>query len=190
MFGEHGLSGHGRFYYEPLIRVPLIMAGPELPKGKQIKSPISLVDLVPTIQDFLGINSAHKIHGQSLEPLIKQNLEREKALFFDGNSFNLREGFGCYALIMGSFKLILNRTQKRGENIYKLYNLQDDPEETTDIKKTNPEMFKQLKKALGNYVVNVNKDRMKKLQQMDNNTDTSKNWETTKKELETLGYID
>jgi len=33
LFGEHALFGHSNTLYEPLIRVPMVMAGPTLPKG-------------------------------------------------------------------------------------------------------------------------------------------------------------
>jgi arylsulfatase A-like enzyme len=50
-FLEHRLLGHGFFVYEELTRVPLIISGP-ITKAEIRSSPVSLIDLAPTILDI------------------------------------------------------------------------------------------------------------------------------------------
>jgi len=64
-FGEHGERGHGLFVYDETTRVPLLFAGPHVPRGRTIDTVARHVDLVPTILDLLGIN-AQNLDGTSL----------------------------------------------------------------------------------------------------------------------------
>jgi arylsulfatase A-like enzyme len=51
--GEHDYVGHGRYLYENIIRIPLIVRFPgKIPAGKVVKTPVSLVDIAPTIADL------------------------------------------------------------------------------------------------------------------------------------------
>lgn len=68
-FGEHGCFGHG-FLCEELIHVPLIIAGQGIKAGTVVREPIELIDLAPTVADFVGIESPLQFHGKSLLPVI------------------------------------------------------------------------------------------------------------------------
>ena len=51
--GARGI--YGKFtMYEESAAVPLIMAGPEVPAGKVVQTPVSLLDLAPTVQEGVG----------------------------------------------------------------------------------------------------------------------------------------
>ncbi|MES3707454.1 sulfatase-like hydrolase/transferase [Pseudomonas putida] len=51
--GEHGVWFKNTMY-EGSVTVPMIVAGPDLPKGKVVDTPVSLVDCFPTIVDAVG----------------------------------------------------------------------------------------------------------------------------------------
>ncbi|MCL2448433.1 MAG: sulfatase-like hydrolase/transferase [Polyangiaceae bacterium] len=55
-FEEHGMNWHGVDLWEPLVRVPLIVYVPGT-KAHRVAPKRSLVDLVPTILDLLGIDA-------------------------------------------------------------------------------------------------------------------------------------
>ena len=56
MLGEHGALGHTDWYYEPVLRVPLIIKPPRsLKETKRITSMASIVDIVPTVLRQLKI---------------------------------------------------------------------------------------------------------------------------------------
>ena len=51
--GARGMWGKSN-HYDDAAGVPLIMAGPDIPKGKVVDTPVSLVILAPTILDAVG----------------------------------------------------------------------------------------------------------------------------------------
>jgi arylsulfatase A-like enzyme len=53
-FEEHGMSYHGVDLWEPVVRVPLIMYVPGA-RPHRIKQKRSLIDLVPTVLDLMGL---------------------------------------------------------------------------------------------------------------------------------------
>ena len=58
--GEHGERTHGYFLYDSTVRIPLcIWAGPRsgvaLPADRRIDAPVSIVDLAPTLVDWLAL---------------------------------------------------------------------------------------------------------------------------------------
>ncbi|MGB2712787.1 MAG: sulfatase-like hydrolase/transferase [Vicinamibacterales bacterium] len=53
-FGEHGEIAHSIFVYDTTLRVPLILAGPSV-RARQIDTPVSHVDLAPTLMRLLGV---------------------------------------------------------------------------------------------------------------------------------------
>ncbi len=75
---DHGesLGEHGLFYkqcsYEGSVAVPLIMHGPEIPSGKVIDQPVSLVDMYPTIMDMAGLDIENDRPGKSWLSLVKE----------------------------------------------------------------------------------------------------------------------
>jgi len=55
MLGEHGEEGHGIFIYESALRVPLILAGPGLPRGNTVDRTVGTVQLASSLLRALDI---------------------------------------------------------------------------------------------------------------------------------------
>ncbi len=53
-FGEHGMGGHGFAAYREQLGIPLILRGPGIPTGRRIETPVSIVDVRPTIAALVG----------------------------------------------------------------------------------------------------------------------------------------
>ncbi len=78
---DHGvdLFEHGTLFnymrqapYEEIIHVPLMIFYPTMKdEGRQISSHVQLIDILPTILEFLGISAKEDAQGISLVPLIK-----------------------------------------------------------------------------------------------------------------------
>lgn len=60
--GQHGLMGKQNLY-DHSIRVPLILAGPGMPKGKQCDSLCHLTDLFPTLCDLVELPTPTSVDG-------------------------------------------------------------------------------------------------------------------------------
>jgi len=69
--GEHGQRGHGFSLAEPVTRVPLMLRGPGI-ATQRIETPVSSLDIVPTVLDLVGQRSPATFHGHSLVPLLRK----------------------------------------------------------------------------------------------------------------------
>jgi len=71
-FLEHGQRYHGYQLYDEVLRVPLLVRWPgRVPAGLRVGTPVSLVDLVPTLLELLGIPPLPDVDGVSLVPLLR-----------------------------------------------------------------------------------------------------------------------
>jgi arylsulfatase A-like enzyme len=129
---EHGyLFDHAARLYESLVRVPLILSGPGLPRGSRVSAQVSLVDIVPTILDMTGAPADPRLAGRSLLALLRSGTASEKA-----HAFALTPLRGYPHLVEplamireNDLKLILGlRTGSR-----ELYSLERDPDELRNL---------------------------------------------------------
>jgi arylsulfatase A-like enzyme len=68
-FGEHGLEKHYFSLYDDLLHVPLIVHPPGGTEPRRWDTPVSLVDLVPTILELAAAPAPGSEHATSLLPL-------------------------------------------------------------------------------------------------------------------------
>jgi arylsulfatase A-like enzyme len=120
--GSHGLLGK-QSVFEHSMRVPLILAGPGIPKGKSTRAFTYLLDLYPTLCEAAGIPCPPDLEGESLRPL------------WEGTKENIRDSvFLPYMEIQRAvrderWKLICY--PKIGYR--QLFDLHADPHEKTDL---------------------------------------------------------
>ncbi len=69
-FGERGAGYHSTGLGDELVTVPLIIRAPGLPPSR-IDTPVSLVDVAPTLAGLLGIAPAPTWQGRDLRPLMR-----------------------------------------------------------------------------------------------------------------------
>jgi arylsulfatase A-like enzyme len=131
-FGEHGIIGHGREIWEPLIRVPLIIYVPDA-KPRRVPVKRSSIDNAPTIMELMGVEAPPgELRGESLAADIfgaeeGPFVERDVLVDMPEGPYNgIRR-----ALITGKspgMKLL-----HFGGGHYNLYDLAADPEEKKDL---------------------------------------------------------
>lgn len=78
MLGDHGLYLKGPMIYEGVLRVPLVMAGPGVPVGKVVETPVSTIDLASTFMESAGLPSQSP-QSRSLHPVMNTDESRECA---------------------------------------------------------------------------------------------------------------
>ncbi|MCX6582259.1 MAG: sulfatase-like hydrolase/transferase [Candidatus Aminicenantes bacterium] len=154
-FGEHGEFGHMVFCYEENLRVPLVFYAPgRLPENKSIADRANLVDIMPTILDFLAIPiqpGSGRVPGPgprgiSLLPLIAGAAAKEKTFYIE--SVFPAEALGCApvkGLIKGEYKFIdLPHPE--------LYRLATDPGEKENLFFKQNAVARQLKQTLAQLI--------------------------------------
>ena len=69
--GEHGYYfAHGWYVSDESIRVPLVLRGPGVPRGRRLRQTVSLIDVAPTLLDLLGLPPSSTMEGRSLRGLL------------------------------------------------------------------------------------------------------------------------
>lgn len=91
--------GHGHSLYQELLRVPLIVRAPGLvPAGARIRTPVSLIDIAPTLLEMTGLPPEPDHRGRSLDTTLRSGREPEaepiwsESVEFGPDRFALREG--------------------------------------------------------------------------------------------------
>jgi len=82
-FGEHGFPGHGASPHQEALHVPLVFRGPGLPAGREITTPVSVVDVAPTILELLKLPIPPSIQGRSLRGALAGEALAARPLFFE-----------------------------------------------------------------------------------------------------------
>ena len=70
-FGEHGQVGHGKNVFASTTRVPLLIRPPGGTEARRIGTPVSLVDLPPTIARAVGLEPPASWQGRDLGPALR-----------------------------------------------------------------------------------------------------------------------
>jgi hypothetical protein len=136
-----------RSLYDPVLHIPLIVAGPGIPKGEVNPALASNLDTAPTVLDLAGAPALDDAEGHSLAPLIEGKVKSANEYVFAEEDVEIPER----SVRNLDYKLIRNLWT--GEE--QLFALRSDPAELHDVAKENPEVVKQLDVPL-NAWMNVN----------------------------------
>lgn len=89
-FGEHGKVWHANGVYDEELHVPLYIRIPGM-AGRKIETPVSLIDLAPTIFSFTKTDEPDAFKGKSLTTLLYTGQDEERPLvFMNGMPYFLR----------------------------------------------------------------------------------------------------
>ena len=175
-FLEHSGVLHGRTHYDEVLRIPLILRGPGIPRGRRISDPVSINDILPTTLALLGLPWKEKTDGIDASQLWRsesREAARERILFGEADHENERPDI-LRSVRDAQYKLIYNRLTQRTA----LYDLRADPQERHDVGDAHPEIKRRLLEELGRFEsVRLSGDRLPPLD------------EKTKRHLEELGYL-
>jgi arylsulfatase A-like enzyme len=137
------------------VRVPLIISGPNLPKGTTETSFSLVTDITPTLLDLLDLNKSKTqthtennvaITGRSLKPVLQGTAERT---YQDNDAIGI-EVSGNSALFKGQYKIVRNYPP-HGDKQWRLFDLSVDPGETSDLSLSKHDVFKTLMEDYSTY---------------------------------------
>jgi len=66
--GEHRVRSGKMLPYDPSVRVPLLISGPGIPRGRVSRELVGNIDLAPTVLDIADARSGKKMDGRSVLP--------------------------------------------------------------------------------------------------------------------------
>lgn len=132
--------------HEGGTRTPLLVYWKGKIDGKKlINEPAITMDIYSTIMDLAGAKEPDKVDGKSLLPVILENKQYHRPLFWHYPHYHLDLPHGSVRL--GDWKLIQYFEDMR----YELYNLKDDIGESKDLAKANPDKVRELGILLSNW---------------------------------------
>ncbi|MCA1719386.1 MAG: sulfatase-like hydrolase/transferase [Actinobacteria bacterium] len=145
-FGEHGRYQHDNVPYEEGLRIPMLVHDPmQFENGARLKSPVTQLDLLPTVADLLGYEiEGGEYPGSSLLGLLPKN----RTLMF-----GCWDESGCLASLKGTEKYIHHFDDRPDE----LFDLSKDPTESRNLAgEYPPEELEQRRRELLEWRAKVN----------------------------------
>lgn len=132
LIGEHGMTSKV-VAYEDSIRIPMIVAGPDLREGEADELVIN-TDLCATIYELAGLEAPACTHGSSLLPILyRKKVPWRNCILYEV----VRTQHGTrpqWALRDHRWKYIETNLQKEeGRFFYELYDLKNDPLEKSNL---------------------------------------------------------
>jgi arylsulfatase A-like enzyme len=76
--GEHRIPGDKFLPYEESLRIPLILRGPGVPKGRTVKGQVANIDFAPTLLDAANARPGRVQDGVSLLPTVRNPRKRPR----------------------------------------------------------------------------------------------------------------
>ena len=142
--GSHGEIEHGYYVYDYAVRVPFVIRLPDGDfSGVRVHQQVRTIDLLPTVLDLVGVEGPAKVHGESLLPLMNDpDRKGPRFAFSESMAPSLQYGWSTlYSLRTSDFKFI---EAPRSE----LYDLREDPGESTNVITTHPDLAEVLQGEL------------------------------------------
>jgi arylsulfatase len=79
MLGDHGIYFQGAYFYDEMIRVPLLFGGAkQLKHGVKSAALVELVDIAPTLLDAAGVERFAGMQGKSLWKILTGEADAQK----------------------------------------------------------------------------------------------------------------
>ncbi|HJZ12014.1 MAG TPA: hypothetical protein VJ521_07680, partial [Acidobacteriota bacterium] len=135
---------HGHSMYQEVLHVPLLIWHPSY-SGRDIQISASLVDIVPTLRDWLALKKWNAPFGgkslAKIEDLDSQEDLKSRPLFSSGIAY----GTNRTAVVWGEWKRIIDNASKKGV----IFNLAEDPLESKP--RQEPELQSQMDQLIAGY---------------------------------------
>ena len=146
--GNRGLWGKMTMY-EDSASIPLIIKGPNFKKNRMCKTPVTLIDLYPTIFDILSLDhvaSEANIDGESLRAIANKTYDKNRCVlseYHGAGSYG-----GAFMLRMGDYKYIYYVGHQP-----EVFDIKSDPNEKQNL--ANDPSFRSLVDMLDNALRSI-----------------------------------
>ncbi len=139
--------------YEEISAVPLIIRHPDGPEGLRVKDPVSLVDLLPTLLDLLGLPPNEGAEGRTVMPaMMGESLIPVDLFCFGSPEREPEPDRMTMSIERGGKKLLTHSIAPFDFFTTELYDLAEDPGERQDLSLTDHQALGELQQALHRFV--------------------------------------
>ena len=149
---ERGISAHStEALYEPVIRIPLMIFEPGREQGMDVHAPTSAADVLPTLAHVTGKPIPAWTEGVVMPPFAEADRGRHvfvvRAAKNDPYEPLTR---ASTAMIRERYKLLyfFGYPEKGIDELVRLYDLQTDPEEMTDLSTAHADIAEDMLREL------------------------------------------
>jgi arylsulfatase len=140
------------------IRVPLLIAGPNVKGGRQVDAFAYVWDLMPTVLEYAGVEHPTLFQGREVEPIRGRTMTgvlsgSTDAVYGEDDIVGGEMQDGKW-IRQGSYKAV-SVAPPYGSGTWQLYDVVNDPGETRDLAAEQPEMLSKLQTAWDQYAQEV-----------------------------------
>jgi arylsulfatase A-like enzyme len=174
-FHDHGRMWHGQSIYGEMIRVPLILWAPgRVAPGLEVKEPVGLIDVMPTLLEMSRVPVPTTAQGQSLGALLRKpgdgDVVEAATAWKRRPIIAERQPMGgpefpaageSYAIIDGQWKLVQNAVRPPGKPEFELFDFYRDPLDHRDLARDNPQVVERLAGELESWKKKARAARLK-----------------------------
>lgn len=150
--GDRHIVGKETFY-ERSVKIPFIVAGDDISQHKRVTTPVSMMDIGPSLLEYTGSKPLQDIDGISIasvfnsddincHPIISEYMEKTDGGFIFEPYRNSDEYSHGFMLRYGEYKYV---TYQTFENQDMLFNIKNDEEEQNNLANKAPEILAEMK---------------------------------------------
>lgn len=158
---ERGIWGHTTpVLFEPVIRVPLLISRPGQRKRQDVHSHTSCVDLLPTLLGLAGMDKPDWCEGEVLPSFRESGPATDKSVFCVEAKSNPKYtplDKRSVSVIRENFKFVHYLGYEEYDDVYEMYDLNNDPEELNNIYAYKKSIASELKALVDEKLQKANK---------------------------------
>ena len=162
---ERGIIKHTTLAMsQPVVRVPLMIFGPQIDSRVDIHQSTNAIDVLPTFASLMGQEIPDWCEGIVMPPFQASGDERRQAHYSMNLTKNAKYGSlenGSIALVKDPYKLVYyygyNELDSMDGEAFELYDLKQDPEELNNLYHVEKKLAQNLLGELKTKLVEVNK---------------------------------
>lgn len=187
--GDHGLMDHQYSLNQTLLHVPLIISGKGFETGNRVRKPVQLLDLFPTILEIADVDPSDAAGGGASlctpdelpdnRPLFSEYVAPQPAIETLVERYDCRKDVEVYDRRLWAVQDKNLKLVEASDGSRWLYDLELDPDETTDLAGDRPDALERMSELLTDWRSSLPEITAREVG-MD---------EQTKQHLEELGYL-
>jgi uncharacterized sulfatase len=158
MLGAHQLWGKGPAMYEEITHIPFIIRQPSDKNKPMVNpTPVSQIDILPTMLEIAGLEIPPILEGKSLVPYLNGDTDLNRNVIIEFNRYEIEhDSWGGFqpvrCLVSGNYKLVINMLSQD-----EFYDLERDPNEIDNL--IHDPNYSEIRNRLHTQLINWMNDK-------------------------------